>query len=228
MKILVVEDDPTLGRNIKDSLSENEHEVVLIPDGLKAEQMLEKNNFDCVVLDINLPGKNGYELCRQFRTYNQVTPVIMLTAYNQIDDKIQGFDAGADDYLSKPFYMKELLLRVNVLSKRVKLKGVLSNEQKSIQVDDLIIEPNRKKVSRQGTEIALTPREYTILIKLIENKGEVVSKRDLIRDVWGTSIDVNTNTIEVYINFLRNKIDKPFNKNNIKTRVGYGYYFDSP
>jgi two-component system OmpR family response regulator len=227
MKILVVEDDPTLGRNIKDSLSENEHEVVLIPDGLKAEQMLEKNNFDCVVLDINLPGKNGYELCRQFRTYNQVTPVIMLTAYNQIDDKIQGFDAGADDYLSKPFYMKELLLRVNVLSKRVKLKGVLSNEQKSIQVDDLIIEPNRKKVSRQGTEIALTPREYTILIKLIENKGEVVSKRDLIRDVWGTSIDVNTNTIEVYINFLRNKIDKPFNKNNIKTKVGYGYYFDS-
>ena len=147
----------------------------------------------------------------------------MLTAFDELEDKIKGFDSGADDYLTKPFFMKELVLRVNSLIKR-------SRNQKSnptgeiIQVGDITINLNNKRVTLQNKEISLTPREYQILIKLSENIGEIISKKELVKEIWGTSIDINTNTIEVYINFLRNKIDKPFDRNFIRTKVGYGYY----
>src|SRR5690606_14987429 len=163
-------------------------------------------------------------LCREFRQYNTQTPVIMLTAFSELDDKIQGFNCGADDYLTKPFFMRELLLRVHALLKR---RSYTKSNAEIITVDDIIINPGTKKVTRQNQEIMLTPREYQILLKLTENKGDIVSKSDLINEIWGRTFDANTNTIEVYINFLRNKIDKPFSKNSIKTKVGYGYYLDT-
>ncbi|TVR78259.1 MAG: DNA-binding response regulator [Chitinophagaceae bacterium] len=226
MNVLLIEDDHTLSQNIQEALSGENMHIELVYDGLLAERMLKKNSFDCVIMDINLPGKNGYDLCKDFRTYNTSTPVIMLTAFGELEDKVQGFDCGADDYLTKPFYMRELIMRVNSLLKRSK-KITNANAQRSVLVaDDISIDDARKKVFRQGKEITLTPREYQILLRLMENKGEIISKGDLIKEIWGRSFGANTNTIEVYVNFLRKKIDKPFDKNTIKTKVGYGYYLD--
>ncbi|HQQ94164.1 MAG TPA: response regulator transcription factor [Bacteroidia bacterium] len=225
MKILVVEDDPTLGRNIVDALKEQHHDTLLVADGRLAQKSMKEAVYDCIILDINLPGKNGLELCREFRATDQRTPVLLLTAYNQLDDKVEGFAAGADDYLAKPFYMKELLMRLQALSKR-SLRTGHKQDPEIIKEGDLEIHTARKKVIHKGQEITLTPREYGILLKLLSHPGEVVSKRELIRDVWGTSVEVNTNTVEVYINFLRNKLDKPFQTQSIKTKAGYGYYFD--
>lgn len=225
--ILLVEDDPTLSRNIREALTEEQMHVEPVFDGLLADKLLKKETYDCVILDINLPGKNGYDICRDFRIYNHVTPILMLTAFSELEDKVQGFNSGADDYLTKPFYMRELLLRINALMKRNDLNPMNKKENTTIFADDIVIHLSTKKVIRQGVEIVLTPREYQILLKLIECKGELVSKTTLVSEIWGHSVDANTNTIEVYINFLRNKLDKPFGKQSIKTKVGYGYYFEA-
>jgi two-component system, OmpR family, response regulator len=225
MRILIIEDDPILSRNINDALNAERMQTESVFDGLLAERILRKDCFDCIIMDINLPGKSGYDLCAAFRAYNRETPVLMLTAFSELEDKIKGFDQGADDYLTKPFFMRELILRVNSLIKRSKYP-LKSQGPDSIIADDIIIHPAQKKVFRQGNEISLTPREYQVLLLLTENKGEIVSKNELIKEIWGTSFNINTNTIEVYMNFLRNKLDKPFGKNTIKTKVGYGYFLD--
>ncbi|AEA42108.1 response regulator transcription factor [Fluviicola taffensis] len=225
--ILLVEDDAILSRNISDALLEENMQVEFAYDGNIAEKMLKKTNFDCVILDVNLPGKNGYKICKNFRSYNTQTPVIMLTAFDELEDKIQGYDCGADDYLTKPFYMRELLLRIQSLLKRSENLGKNEFENNLLVADDIVINNASKKVTRQGKEVQLTPREFQILLKLVECKGELVSKQDLVKEIWGNIVDANTNTIEVYINFLRGKLDKPFGKQSIKTKIGYGYYFDS-
>lgn len=225
-RILVIEDDPELNRNIKEALGAEEMLVESVYDGLLAERILNKQKFDCIILDINLPGKSGYELSKDFRKHNTFTPILMLSAFSELEDKVQGYELGADDYLTKPFYMRELIMRVNSLIKRN--RNPLSIDDKTINLvaGDLTIETSTKKVTRQGANISLTPREYQILVKLVESKGEIVSKRKLIQEIWGKAFDANTNTIEVYINFLRKKIDKPFGKESIKTKIGYGYYFE--
>lgn len=223
MHILLIEDDKTLNQNISDALRAEGFIVTTVYDGEIAEKLLHRDNFDCIIMDINLPYKNGFELCKYFRLMNNSTPVIMLTAFSELDDKVQGYDSGADDYLTKPFYMRELILRVHSLIKRTRSS---TSTTETLTADDIVVELKTKTVSRQGQTINLTPREYQILIHFIQNKGELVSKKELIKLIWGDVIDVNTNTVEVYINFLRNKIDKPFSKNNIKTKVGYGYYFE--
>lgn len=224
MRILVIEDETTLNKNICEALLAERFTVESAFDGFLAERFLKKETFDCVVMDINLPKKNGYDLCKEFREYNTQTPILMLTAFDELEDKIKGFDSGADDYLTKPFFMKELIMRINSLVKRSQNNSENSND--IIVASDVFINTAQKKVKRQNQEIQLTPREYQILVKLCKNQGEIISKNDLIKEIWGTSLDVNTNTIEVYVNFLRNKIDKPFGKNSIKTKIGYGYYLD--
>jgi two-component system, OmpR family, response regulator len=226
MKVLIIEDDPTLSKNISEALSAERLNTECVYEGLLADRMLKKNDFDCIVMDINLPGKNGFDLCKDFRKYNTTTPIIMLTAFGELEDKVQGFDCGADDYLTKPFYMRELILRVNSLIKRHKQSNSTSTESTILIADDITLNDAQKKVFRQEKEISLTPREYQIIRSLMERKGEIVSKAELIKEIWGSSFDANTNTIEVYVNFLRNKLDKPFDKNTIKTKVGYGYYLD--
>ncbi|WP_130734921.1 response regulator transcription factor [Flavobacterium sp. J27] len=225
MKILLVEDDPTLNKNISEVLQAEGLLVKVVYDGILAEKLLKNNTFDVVVLDVNLPGKNGFEVCKSFRLWNTQTPVLLLTAFDDIEDKVHGYNAGADDYLTKPFLMRELILRLNALVKR---KSNLSkkNQETKIFFDDIVIDLQSKTVFRNSVTIELTFREYQILVKLIEANGDFVSKTDLIETIWGKSFDANTNTIEVYINFLRKKIDKPFDKNTIKTKVGFGYYLE--
>lgn len=224
-KVLIIEDDPALNKNIKEALAEEQMLVETVFDGLLAEKVLRKETFDCIILDINLPYKNGYDICRDLRKAQNYTPVLMLTAFDELEDKIQGYDSGADDYLTKPFYMKELVLRVNSLIKRNQNSSGTADEDVLV-AGDIIINTKTKKVTRQEQEISLTPREYQILVRLVAEKGELVPKKDLIKEIWGTSFNANTNTIEVYINFLRKKIDKPFDKNSIKTKIGFGYYFE--
>ncbi len=224
--ILLIEDDPILSRNIKEALTEEQMHVDTLFDGLLAEKMLQKESYDCIILDINLPGKNGYDICRDFKNHNQSTPVLMLTAFSELEDKVQGYESGADDYLTKPFYMRELLLKVHALARRSESSHSTKNQTNTIVADDIVIQLAHKKVTRQGLEVALTPREYQILLKLIQSKGELISKQDLVKEIWGNIVDANTNTVEVYINFLRNKIDKPFGKQSIKTKFGFGYYFE--
>lgn len=224
MKVLIIEDDPTLSKNIAEALTAENSTVEIVYDGLLAERMLKKEGYDCVIMDVNLPGKNGFDLCKDFRNYNTHTPVIMLTAFSELEDKVQGYSCGADDYLTKPFYMRELIMRINALIKRNKQPG--GSDTALLIADDITLNDSQKQVFRQGKEISLTPREYQILLILMENKGEIVSKGNLIKEIWGSTFDANTNTIEVYINFLRNKLDKPFGKNTLKTKIGYGYYLD--
>jgi two-component system, OmpR family, response regulator len=226
MKVIIIEDDLTLSNNISKALSAENLNAECVYDGLLAERILKNNDFDCVVMDINLPHKNGFQVCKDFRQYNTTTPVIMLTAFSELEDKVKGFDCGADDYLTKPFYMRELILRVNSLIKRFSQNNSTTAESHILVADDIILNDALKKVSRQGKEISLTPREYQILLILMEKKGEIVSKTELIKKIWGRLFDANTNTIEVYVNFLRNKLDKPFARNTIKTKVGFGYYLD--
>lgn len=225
MKVLLVEDDTTLNQNIKEYLAQETFDVEVVFDGQIAEKLLKKNPYDCVILDINLPYKNGYELCREFRSYNKSTPVLMLTAFDELEDKVNGYDCGADDYLTKPFYMKELAMRIRALIKRNN-HTVPSGNNETITVEDIVINQKTKTVKRNDTEITLTPREYQILLKLALARGELVDKQELVKEIWGGSFDANTNTIEVYINFLRKKIDKPFDKQLIKTKIGYGYYLN--
>ncbi len=226
MRVLIIEDDPTLNKNIQEALQGESLQTESVFDGLLAERLLRKEDFDCVIMDVNLPGKTGFDLCREFRNFDRETPVLMLTAFSDLEDKVKGFDYGADDYLTKPFFMRELIMRVNSLIRRNKSKsGPLANT--TVIAGDIIIHTAQKRVFRKETELDLTPREYQILLKLCENKNEIVSKSELIREIWGTSFDTNSNTIEVYMNFLRNKLDKPFGTKSIKTKVGYGYYFDT-
>lgn len=224
-KILLVEDDPHISQNIHEALAAEQFDVAAVFDGLLADKLLRKHEYHCVILDLNLPGKSGYDLCRDFRKYNSSTPVLILTAFDEIEDKVQGFQSGADDYLTKPFYTQELILRVNALLRRS--QDALNNDHASVLViGDLTLHLGHKKVTRQDVEIVLTPREYQILVLLVQAKGELVAKKDLIEGIWGRAFDANTNTIEVYINFLRKKVDRPFGKDSIKTKVGFGYYFE--
>lgn len=226
MNVLVIEDDPILNKNICSALeAENIHATSVFDGGL-ASRILKSQDFDCVIMDINLPGKTGFDLCREFRSYNRQTPVLMLTAFGELEDKVKGFDLGADDYLTKPFYIRELLLRVRSLINRTRNSTSSRETNDVIVAGDIRIHPAQKKVYKKDKEIALTPREYQILKKLCLQKGEVISKNELIEEIWGTAFDANTNIVEVYINFLRNKIDRPFNTATIKTKVGYGYYLE--
>jgi two-component system OmpR family response regulator len=167
MKILLIEDDPTLNANIKEALRSENMIVDNVFDGHLAERMLRQNGYGCIVMDINLPGKSGYELCRQFRSYNQATPVLMLTAFSDLDDKILGYDCGADDYLTKPFFMRELILRIQSLVKRTKNRDNESNQER-VSAGDIVIDHRLKKVSRDNQTVELTPREYQILLRLAQ------------------------------------------------------------
>ncbi|QDH79861.1 response regulator transcription factor [Echinicola soli] len=226
-KILIVEDDVDLSRNIADSLRAEGIEPMVVYDGLLAAKLLERELFHGVIMDINLPGWNGFELCRYFRKRNQHTPVLMLTAFSELEDKVIGYEAGADDYLTKPFFMKELLMKVQVLLKRGQHQLDRAPNDPIITVGALKLNRTSKEVEQMGQKIDLTPREFQILEALLEANGNLVSKKELVQKIWGTTLDISssTNTIEVYINFLRNKLDKPFGKQSIRTKVGFGYYY---
>lgn len=224
-KLLLVEDDPTLNANIKDFLSANQFAVDVAFDGAAALKYLKSKEYNIAILDINVPFVNGLELCKKIREQYPNCSILMLTALGSLDDKIEGFNSGADDYMIKPFFLKELLARVQALVRRG-YQSAQNQISTIIKASDIVIDTNQKKVTRQNKTLELTPREYEILLLLIEHKNQVVLKKKIIEKIWGNNFDSNTNTLEVYMNFLRNKVDKPFGKESIKTKVGYGYYFE--
>lgn len=218
--ILLVEDEAKLGPIIRDELRRQGYLVDLAIDGKEAEQAFQNKAYSIVLLDVNLPYKSGLELCREFRASNKTIPIIMLTAIGQIQDKVEAFDLGADDYIVKPFHFEELFVRLKALLKRTD-KG---QEDEKIIVDDLTIDMKNKSVVRAGMNINLTAKEFTLLTLLARNRERVISKQEILEKVWDLTFDTGTNTIEVYISFLRNKIDKPFEQKLIHTKPGFGYY----
>ncbi|MBK7649791.1 MAG: response regulator transcription factor [Flammeovirgaceae bacterium] len=222
-KILIAEDDVNISADLKLRLQEEGFLTEAVYDGLLAEKMIVRNAYDCIVLDINMPGKNGLEVCKSIRSHGVNTPILFLTAFDEAEDKVTGFESGADDYLTKPFYFKELLARIRSLLKRRPLNAEISQ---IISIAGLSIDLGLKKVIRDGEKIKLTAREFDILALLASSNGKTVSKKDLIEKIWGTRVEVNTNTIEVFINSIRNKIDKGHNEKLIHTRPGFGYYLN--
>ena len=220
IRILLVEDEKKIAESLKKGLIENQYHVEVAYDGLVGKKLFNTHSFDLVILDINLPGMTGYELCKEIRSRNQQIPVVMLTALSAIDDKIEGFDAGADDYVVKPFDFKELLVRIRALLKRLRHNGPVGN---ILKVGDLIMNLDSKEVSRDGHAITLTAKEFQLLEYLVKNKNRVVSRADIALNVWDIDFDTKTNVIDVYVTFLRKKLDRDFPNKLIHTQVGMGY-----
>ncbi len=221
-KILLLEDDFKMASEIKTFLQNQGYECDVVYDGLLFFKQLPLATYDILLLDINVPQLNGIEVCRKVRLTDSKTPILVLTAYSAVDDKVTALESGADDYLVKPFHFDELLARVRALLRR---GNTPQNETAQImQVADLIINESELKVTRAGKEINLTPKEYKLLILLAQANGRVVSKQTIAEQVWDINFETGTNTIEVYINFLRNKIDKEHAHKLIHTRPGFGYF----
>lgn len=220
IKILLVEDEKKIASALKKGLEEQNYYVQLAFDGLIGEKLFSAYQFDIIILDINLPGMNGYELARIIRSANQNIPILFLTALGTVDDKLEGFEAGGDDYLVKPFEFKELLARLKTLLKRSN-KSILPGN--NLRIADLEINIDSKEVKRGGTKIILTAKEFQLLEYLVRNKGKVVSRVDIADKVWDIGFDTGTNVIDVYITFLRKKIDRDFPIKLIHTQVGMGY-----
>lgn len=219
--ILIIEDEQKIADTLKLGLSENGYQADVAYDGIIGLKLFESNSFSLVVLDINLPGLNGYELCRKIRSKNSQIPIIMLTALSSLDDKIEGYDSGADDYIIKPFEFKELLMKIRVLLKRTTNQNVPTGNV--LKAGDLEMNLDSKEVKRNDIPINLTAKEFQLLEYLLRNKNKVVSRADLAINVWDIDFDTNTNVIDVYINYVRNKIDKQFEQKLIQTQVGMGY-----
>jgi DNA-binding response OmpR family regulator len=220
-KILLVEDEARIAVVLKTGLTENGYAVEIAPDASAALKMNDTDQFDLVLLDVNLPGINGYEFCRVLRDNRSEVPVIMLTAMSGLEDKIEGYDAGADDYMIKPFEFRELLMKIRALLKRAASK--VYAPRNVLKAGDLELNLDSKESSRAGTPITLTAKEFQLLEYLMRNKNKVVSRAEIAVNVWDIDFDTNTNIIDVYINYLRNKVDKPFEKKLIQTQVGMGY-----
>ncbi len=218
MKILLVEDDPKISSFVKIGLEDNDYDVSVAYDSAMAEKIVFKKEFDIIILDVIIPGINGLELCKKIRNANIKTPVLMLTSLDTIEDKIAGFDCGADDYLVKPFSFKELFARIKALDRR-HTETIIAP---ALKIADLEIDTISKKVKRKNKEIKLTAKEYSILELLISNKGKVFDRIEIAEKIWGFSFK-GTNVIDVHINSLRNKIDKDFSPKLIHTLVGFGY-----
>lgn len=222
MKLLVVEDEPKTLQAIQQGLEESQFEVDIAYDGLIAKRLALKNNYAAIITDLILPGLNGYELCRQLRAEGLTTPILMLTALGETEDKISGFDAGADQYLTKPFQFAELLARVRALTKR---GTQVSLTAQTLRYGGVEMNLDAKTVTRDEQPIELTAREFALLEFLMRNQGRVLSKPSIAEHVWDLNFDTGTNVVEVYINYLRKKIDRNFPKKLIHTHFGMGYMF---
>jgi DNA-binding response OmpR family regulator len=219
MKILVIEDEPKVASFIKRGLEENEYEADIALDGKAGIHKAVIDDYELIILDINLPLVNGYEVCKVIREKRKV-PILMLTAMGTLENKVTGLEVGADDYLLKPFEFKELLARIRALSRRSNIYNFESNVFKLANLEvDLVA----KSVIRETRKIELTAKEFNLLEYFIKNQGRVLSRADIAENVWNLSFDTGTNIIDVYVNYLRKKIDKDFEPKLIHTLVGMGY-----
>lgn len=222
LKILLVEDEPKVASMISETLSEIGYVTDHAMDGFLGKEMVSKRNYDLVILDNILPKMHGFELCRFIKENNKYTPVLMLTALDTTDDLVAGFDSGADDYMVKPFEFKELTARIKALTRRnLEEKKI----QETIRVANLELNLDRKNARRGNTNIELTAKEFSLLEYLMRNSDKVVTRRDIAKKVWEIDFDTGTNIVDVYVNFLRKKIDKNFEPKLIHTSIGSGYMF---
>ncbi len=217
MRILLVEDEQSVAAFIKKGLAEEFYTVDTAEDGNLGLSMAANNVYDLIILDIMLPGMDGLKLCRTLREKGIKTPILMLTALDSVDSKVTGLESGADDYLAKPFAFSELLARIKALLRR---KSDLTSE---FSIDNLRMDLLSRRVFRGDNEIILSPKEFSILEYLLRNKGRVLSRTQIIENVWGYNYDPNTNIVDVHIKYLREKIDKDFSKKLIHTVRGTGY-----
>lgn len=220
-KILIVEDERKIADTLSFGLSENGFYVEVAYDGKLGLHRFRGNDFDIVILDINLPLMNGYDLCKAIRATNDQVPILMLTAMNTLNDKIEGYDSGADDYMVKPFEFTELLLKTRALLKRTSVLHTPTGN--FLRAADLEMNLGSKEVNRAGTPINLTAKEFQLLEYLLRNRNRVVSRADIAINVWDVDFETNTNVIDVYISYLRNKIDKNAEHKLIQTQIGMGY-----
>lgn len=219
--ILIIEDDQRVANLLHTGLNENGYNCLVAYDGIMGLKLFRNNEISLVISDVVLPGINGFELCKHIREINPSVPIIMLTALGSTDDKLDGFDAGADDYLVKPFDFRELNARIKALLKREHKEVVAT--QCEISYANLYIDLNTKQVKRDNTVITLSPKEYNLLVYMVENAEKVVSRIDIAEKVWNTNFDTGTNFIDVYINYLRKKIDRNFEPKLIHTKTGMGF-----
>lgn len=220
IQILIVEDEKKIADALSQGLRENSFLTQVAYDGNMGLRLFKGGSFQLVMLDINLPGINGYDLCLEIRRINPSVPVIMLTALNSIDNKVEGFDAGADDYIVKPFDFRELLVRVRALLKRIHTTVAVGT---TLRAGELVMNLDSKEVTRGGKLILLTAKEFQLLEYFLRNKNRVLSRADIALNVWDIDFDSGTNVIDVYVNYLRKKIDKGFDSPLIHTQVGMGY-----
>lgn len=220
-KILIVEDEQKIADTLKFGLTEIGFLVEVAYDGKLGYNMFCSHDFNLIILDINLPGMNGYDLCKAIRSVNEHIPVLMLTAMSTMNDKTQGYDAGADDYMVKPFEFKELLLKIRSLLKRSMGRNLPVGNV--LKASDLEINLDSKEVKRDNRLINLTAKEFQLLEYLLRNKNRLVTRVDIAINVWDVDFETNTNVIDVYISYLRNKVDKHFDHKLIQTHVGMGY-----
>lgn len=224
MQILLVEDEPAVASMLNKGLAEEGHTVTVAPDGRLGLEMATTNNYQVIILDVMLPGLNGIELCRQLRKNENHTPILMLTALGTTDNLVTGLDAGADDYITKPFKFRELSARLRSLSRR----GQSAEPERILRLADLEMNLTARIVERSGQQLSLTATEYRLLEYLMKNKGRVLSRLDLLENVWGIDFNLGTNVVDVYVNYLRKKVERSQFPKLIHTVIGMGYTMKEP
>lgn len=220
IRILLIEDEPKTVQSLKRGLEENNYEVEVAYDGFMGKQLATRNTYQLIVSDIIIPGINGIELCKELRSLGIQTPILMLTALSTTDDKLIGFEAGADDYLAKPFDFKEFMARVKALIKRSNQTLV---DSQVLKFADLELDLTSKLVTRSGQKINLTAKEFQLLEYFLKNQEKVISKAEIAENIWEVEDENSSNLIEVYVNYLRKKVDKNFPSKLIHTQFGMGY-----
>lgn len=224
ISILLIEDEPDVVDFVKKGLGEESFEVSVALNGVDGLEMAINNSYDIVLLDIMIPEKNGIEVCKEIRGRGIQTPILFLTALNTPDNIALGLNSGADDYLVKPFKFNELIARIRAILRRLNMEKMGHQKPKAKYfISNLVLDDEAKMVTRNGKDISLTATEYRLLFTLLKNKGKVLSRMDLLENAWDINFNVGTNVVDVYINYLRKKIDTDFEPKLIHTAVGMGY-----
>lgn len=223
LKIGIAEDDFKIASLLSEALTENGYNTVTVNDGLDALSVFKESAFNLFIIDIMLPGINGLQLCKEIRKKDSSTPILMLTAMGTVDDKVTGLEAGADDYLVKPFHLKELLARVSALLRRQNIAEIQQSHE--LVYEDLVLNTYSKEVWRNGQNINLSAKEFVLLELFMRNPNRLLSRQFIAEQAWEINFETGTNVIDVYINFLRKKIDKDFERKLIHTKINMGYIF---
>ncbi|MBK8721077.1 MAG: response regulator transcription factor [Saprospiraceae bacterium] len=223
MKLLLVEDQSGMAQSLKQGLEENNIQVDIANNGKIGKELFEQNGYDVIVLDVMMPEISGLELCSYIRSIGNSVPILIISALDNVEDKVIGFEVGGDDYLTKPFAFSEFLARIKALDRR---NHAQKNVSRLLNIHDLHINFDNKTIQRNQVNIELTPKEFRLLEYFIKNEGRVLPKQEISENVWDVDFDTGTNVVEVYVNYLRNKLDKGFDKKLIHTKFGVGYVFN--